>query len=59
MKHKYFNEVYPYGYFLMRKSDGMKYVGIRYKNVKLNLTPLQDFGKVYFTSGRQKWLKQE
>lgn len=54
MKHKYFNEVYPYGYFLMRKSDGMKYVGIRYKNVKLNLTPLQDFGKVYFTSGKLK-----
>lgn len=51
MKHKKFNELYPYGYFLIRKSDGMKYVGIRYANVKHNLTPEEDFGRVYFTSG--------
>lgn len=54
MKTKQFNSVKPYGYFLVRKSDRMKYVGIRYANVKLNLTPSEDFGKVYFTSGRLK-----
>ena len=47
-----FDSVQAYGYFLTRKSDNKKYVGIRYANVKLNLTPNQDFGKVYFTSGR-------
>lgn len=52
MKHKNFDSVYPYGYLLIRKSDNTKYVGIRYANVKKNLTPNQDFGKVYFTSGR-------
>lgn len=54
MKAKLFNSVKPYGYFLKRKSDGMKYVGVRYANVKKNLTPANDFGKVYFTSGRLK-----
>ncbi len=49
--HKKFDEVFPYTYFLVRKSDGLKYVGARYANVGLNLTPNQDFGKVYFTSG--------
>lgn len=51
MKHKNFNSIYPYAYYLVRKSDNKKYVGIRYANVKSNLTPNQDFGKVYFTSG--------
>ena len=54
MKTKQFDSVKPYGYFLVRKSDKLKYVGIRYANVKLNLTPSEDFGKVYFTSGRLK-----
>lgn len=54
MKAKLFNSVKAYGYFLVRKSDGLKYVGIRYANVKLNLTPSEDFGKVYFTSGKLK-----
>lgn len=54
MKHKKFDCVLPYGYFLVRKSDNKKYVGIRYANVKKNLTPTEDFGKVYFTSGRLK-----
>lgn len=52
MKHKNFDSVYPYGYLLTRISDNTKYVGIRYANVKKNLTPNQDFGKVYFTSGK-------
>lgn len=54
MKHKNFDSVYPYGYLLIRKSDNTKYVGMRYANVKKNLTPNQDFGKAYFTSGRLK-----
>lgn len=54
MKHKNFDSVHPYGYFLIRKSDGLKYVGIRYANVKLNLTPSEDFARVYFTSGKLK-----
>lgn len=54
MKAKQFDSVKAYGYFLTRKSDGLKYVGIRYANVKLNLTPSEDFGKVYFTSGKLK-----
>lgn len=52
MKHKMFDSVKPYGYFLVRKVDNKKYVGVRYANVKYNLTPNEDFGKVYFTSGR-------
>lgn len=52
MKHKNFDSVHPYGYLLIRISDNTKYVGIRYANVKKNLTPNQDFGKVYFTSGK-------
>lgn len=54
MRHKNFSELYPYGYLLIRKSDGKKYVGMRYANVKYNLTPEEDFGRVYFTSGRFK-----
>lgn len=54
MKYKNFDSVQPYGYFLVRKSDGLKYVGVRYANVKLNLTPSEDFARVYFTSGKLK-----
>lgn len=54
MKQKNFDSVQPYGYFLIRKSDGLKYVGVRYANVKLNLTPSEDFARVYFTSGKLK-----
>jgi len=54
MKHKNFDSVYPYAYFIVRKSDGMKYVGVRYANVNKNLTPSEDFGKTYFTSGTFK-----
>lgn len=54
MKHKNFDKVMPYSYFLVRISDGKKYVGVRYANVKNNLTPSEDFGKVYFTSGKLK-----
>ena len=54
MKHKNFNSVHPYSYYIVRKSDNLKYVGVRYANVSRNLTPSKDFGLTYFTSGRLK-----
>lgn len=44
MKHKRFDETHPYTYFIRRKSDGMKYHGVRVYNVKLGLSPHKDFG---------------
>ena len=38
----------PYTYLQTRKSDGMKYYGMRTAN---QCEPEDDFGKVYFTSG--------
>jgi len=40
MKHKRFNEVKPYTYCILRKSDGMRYHGVRIHNVKLELSPI-------------------
>ncbi len=54
MKHKKFNEVYPYTYLLVRISDNTKYHGVRYANVKEGFSPENDFGKRYFTSGKLK-----
>jgi hypothetical protein len=51
MKSKKFNEVRPYTYWIQNLSTGIKYVGLRYKNIKLNRTPLEDFGIFYFSSG--------
>lgn len=51
MKHKQFNDVYPYTYFLTRISDNIKYHGVRYGNVSNNTSPINDFGISYFTSG--------
>lgn len=52
MKHKKFNQVYPYTYLVIRKSDNRKYHGVRYANVGKGLTPLQDLGVKYFTSSK-------
>jgi hypothetical protein len=52
MRHKKFNEVYSYTYYIKCKNTGIKYHGVRYGNIKKNLTPLEDFAKVYFTSGK-------
>lgn len=52
MKHKRFNEVYPYTYFLKNIETGVKYYGVRYANINKNKKPVQDFGVKYFTSGR-------
>jgi len=50
MKHKRFNEILPYTYFIKNIKTNKKYYGVRYGNIKLKLTPLDDFGKKYFTS---------
>ena len=52
MKHKKYNQVYPYTYLIIRKSDGYKYHGVRYANVHKNLSPLDDLGTKYFTSSK-------
>ena len=49
MKSKKFNEVKPYTYWIQRLSTGIKYVGLRFKNIKHNRTPIEDFGKYYYT----------
>ena len=40
----------PYCYILTRLSDGIKYHGVRWANVKKKLAPLQDLGISYFSS---------
>jgi len=52
MRHKNFNNVYAYTYYIKCKNTGKKYHGVRYGNIKKNLSPLEDFAKVYFTSGK-------
>ena len=52
MRHKRFDEVYAYTYYIKCKITGIKYHGVRYANIKKNLTPNQDFAKEYFTSGK-------
>lgn len=54
MRHKRLNEVFPYTYLVTRISDGMKYHGARYQNVKQEVTPQNDIGLRYFTSGKLK-----
>ena len=51
MKHKNFNEILPYTYFIQHKETGKKYYGVRTANVVLGLTPNQDFSVKYFSSG--------
>lgn len=54
MKSKEFNRVLPYVYFLKRKSDNLKYIGSRYLNIREGISPEDDFGIRYFTSGKLK-----
>ena len=51
---KEFNKVKPYCYFISRKKDSAFYFGVRYRNIRFNRTPNEDFAKFYFTSGRLK-----
>ena len=50
MRSKKFNQVKPYTYFLIRKSDNYKYHGVRWGNKK---SPIEDIGKIYFTSSKK------
>ena len=52
MKSKDFDIVKPYVYWIKNLKTGIKYIGSRYGNIKLNLTPNQDLGIVYFSSGK-------
>jgi len=51
VKSKKFNEVRPYTYWIQDLETRIKYVGLRYNNIRLKRTPLEDFGIYYFTSG--------
>lgn len=50
MRHFKQDEVFPYTYLIIRKSDGHMYYGARAMNVKKNRSPKEDLGKFYFTS---------
>jgi len=54
MSGKDFNSVKPYVYWIKNNITGIKYIGVRSANVKLNKTPVQDLGKTYFSSGKLK-----
>ena len=49
MKSKEFNKVKPYTYFIKRKSDNLKYHGVRWAN---KIAPLSDFSFIYFGSSK-------
>ena len=51
MRTREFDKIKPYSYILIRLKDGKKYFGVRFKNIRLKKTPLEDFGKTYFSSG--------
>ena len=48
------NNIYafPYVYKITNITTGEFYIGSRYQNVKLRLSPEQDIGIIYFTSGK-------
>ena len=50
MRSRNINRVKPYCYILTRLSDGKKYHGLRWDNIRYNRTPKEDFGIFYFTS---------
>lgn len=58
MKHKKYNECLPYTYFIRRKSDGLKYHGVRWANSTgkqiPKTSPLNDLGVSYFSTGKLK-----
>ena len=54
MRSKKFNEVRPYTYWIKHLETGIKYVGLRYRNIRKNRSPLEDFGVHYFTHGKLK-----
>ena len=58
MRTQEFDKVKPYTYFIIRKSDNKKYHGVRYANIKLGLSPKEDFGKEYFGSSSGSFCKK-
>lgn len=54
MKHKRYNEVFPYTYYVQHRASKKKYYGVRYANVGLGVSPKEDLGIKYFTSGKLK-----
>ena len=54
MRGRDFNSVKPYVYWLKNKITGIKYLGVRWGNLRINKTPNQDLGKIYFSSGLLK-----
>jgi len=52
MKHKKFNELLPYTYYLKNKITKEKYYGVRYGNIKNKILPENDLGIEYFTSSK-------
>lgn len=60
-KHKNFNTVYAYTYYIKHNKSGIKYYGVRWGNLSKNLTPNEDFLNIYFTSISSKkflWFKK-
>tara|TARA_B100000242_G_scaffold289_1_gene237 strand:+ start:14 stop:1048 length:1035 start_codon:yes stop_codon:yes gene_type:complete len=57
MRTREFDKIKPYTYILTRKLDNKKYHGVRFGNIKLGLTPNQDFGKKYFGSSAGRFCK--
>ena len=61
MKHKLFNNIYPYVYYIKHIKSGIKYVGVRFANIKQRRSPQNDFLKYYFTSIKSidfSWFKK-
>lgn len=50
-KHRRFDEPLAYTYYIRNKITGQKYNGVRWANIRLGKTPLEDLGVTYFTSG--------
>lgn len=62
MNHIQPNKCYPYTYYVVYKPTGVAYYGVRTSNyTKLQISPLEDLGKHYFTSlGRHSsWFKEQ
>lgn len=62
MKHKNFDKIFPYTYFVRHKETGIKYYGVRWGNVKTFTAPEKDLGHHYFTSIKNdkfSWFKKE
>lgn len=53
MRTKEFDKVKPYCYILTRLTDGKKYFGFRWYNIKKNRSPNEDFGQYYFSSKKR------